>query len=156
MISCSSLRTSLVSSATLLRKTLTFVMLNRFCSLSKKKSTPPVLKQTMSRWMECQPKTDEKCTTFLHYISSFEGTSYKNLLYNTNSFFFWEVSLLRTDCWFVEFINQGFKCLSPSIANFFILKLHCFMLLLNSITSKYKIQFCQKDYLGMLPAFSDI
>ena len=29
--------------------------------------------------MEYQPKTNGKCTPFLHCISSFEGTSYKNL-----------------------------------------------------------------------------
>ena len=82
-ISCSPLRTSLVTSATLLLRhkifwlcqfsteytirncrQITFVTINRFFLL---------------RWMEYQPKTNEKCTPFLHCISSFEGTSYKNL-----------------------------------------------------------------------------
>ena len=48
--------------------------------------------------------------------------------------FFWGVSHLCTDCWSVEFINQGL-CLAER--NFFIWQFHCFMLLLNFITSKY-------------------
>ena len=31
------------------------------------------------RWMKYQPKSNEKCTPFLHCIWSFEGTYYNNL-----------------------------------------------------------------------------
>ena len=41
-------------------------------------------------------------------------------------------------CCSVQFINQGFKCLVEH--NFLILKFHCLMLLLNSITSKYSLE----------------
>ena len=36
--------------------------------------------RTRSRWLECHPKSNEKYMPFSHCISSFEGTSYKNLL----------------------------------------------------------------------------
>ena len=39
--------------------------------------------------MEYQPKSNEKYTPFLHFISSFEGTFYKkkNLRYNRQIFY---------------------------------------------------------------------
>ena len=60
---------------------ITFVMLNRFCTLSKPPSSshPYCSKQTISKEIEYQPKSNEKNIPFLHCISSFEGTSYKSL-----------------------------------------------------------------------------
>ena len=34
---------------------------------------------SITRWIVYQTKSNEKYMSFLHYISSFEGTSYKNL-----------------------------------------------------------------------------
>ena len=53
-------------------------MVNRFCPLSKK-IQPPMLKGQYSKWIEYKPKSNEKCMPFLHCISSFEGSSYKNV-----------------------------------------------------------------------------
>ena len=55
-------------------------MLNGFCPLSKKKQKPSPLFLTDNIKMDKIPtKIKWKIHTFLHFISSFEGTSYKNL-----------------------------------------------------------------------------
>ena len=64
---------------------ITFISLDRFCPLSKNTCTPAVLNngQYQAEWNSNQNQI-EKCTwkvyiSTLHCISSFEGTSYKNL-----------------------------------------------------------------------------
>ena len=53
---------------------------------------------------------------------------------------------------FIQFINQGFKCFGWT---FFILKFHCFMLLLNFITSK--CSFLKRiDYLSLVTLSPDM
>ena len=56
-------------------------MLNRFCLVVKLTPLPqPVLNAwTISRLIKYQPKSNEKYMPFLHWISSFEGNSCKNL-----------------------------------------------------------------------------
>ena len=60
-----------------------FVILNRFCLLSNPTPHPPTpsVFSTDNIKMDRipKPKSDEKHIPFLHCISSFEGTSYKNL-----------------------------------------------------------------------------
>ena len=64
-----------------------FVMLSRFCLLSKTPLTSPVplsynaMENTgpNGSWMEYQPKLNQKYIPFLSCISNFEGTSYKSL-----------------------------------------------------------------------------
>ena len=60
------------------------------------------------------------------------------LYYNSILFiaFFWYVSRLFT-AWLLGLFSSIINVLSVSEHNFFILKFHCFMLLLNFITSKY-------------------
>ena len=60
------------------------------------------------------------------------------LYYNSILFiaFFWYVSRLFT-AWLLRLFSSIINVLSVSEHNFFILKFHCFMLLLNFITSKY-------------------
>ena len=41
--------------------------------------TPQFLMENIKKDIEYQLKSNEKCMPFLHYISIFEGTSYKNL-----------------------------------------------------------------------------
>ena len=65
--------------------------------------------------------------------------------------FFWEVFDLRTGLF-----SSLIKFLSVFEHNFFILKFHCFMLLLNFITWKsffFYSFFKQKGYLDMVPVF---
>ena len=51
---------------------ITFITLNGFCSLSKKSPTlTPCSWQTLSWWLEYQPKSNEKYIPFLHCISTF-------------------------------------------------------------------------------------
>ena len=97
---------------------ITFFMLSRVCPLSKKNPTPLVLrdfrqktfvtlnglakktqlhcsKQTISKWIEYQPKSNEKKIPFLNCILSFEGTFYKNLQdTTTRSFIYFFLFLL--------------------------------------------------------------
>ena len=55
----------------------TFITLNRYCPVSKN-STPPVFnRQCRAGWK--QPNINKKYTHILHFISSFQGTSYKKL-----------------------------------------------------------------------------
>ena len=64
-------------------------MLSGFCLLSKK-STPLYLLniQYQAGWKVYQPKLDEKAyTLILHYILSFEATSYKHVSGTTTSSF---------------------------------------------------------------------
>ena len=75
------------------------------------------------------------CREDMKYFNFFNVTVYQN----TYSFFLRSFSLAFMH-WYVQFINQGFKCFR---VNFFILKFHCFMFLLNFITSKYSF-FRQK------------
>ena len=58
---------------------ITFVTLNGLCPLSK--NPPPPLNLTDNIKMDVvhQTKSNEKCMPFLHYISSFEGTTFKIL-----------------------------------------------------------------------------
>ena len=58
---------------------ITFVMLNGFCQLSESPPPYPCSLRTMAKWIEYQPKLNERYIPFLQCISSFEGTSYKNL-----------------------------------------------------------------------------
>ena len=50
-----------------------FATLNRFSLLSNPSPLTYFSSQTISIWMEYQPKLNEKYTSFLNYISSFEG-----------------------------------------------------------------------------------
>ena len=60
---------------------ITFVMLNKFCPLSRKNPTPVLNRQYIKmdripKRNQRKPKPSKKYMPFLHYISSFEGTSY--------------------------------------------------------------------------------
>ena len=67
-------------------------MLNRFFLLCKNPH-PPVLNRqycagrNTNHWMEYQPKSNEKFMPFSQYISSFEGTFYKQIYGTTTKSF---------------------------------------------------------------------
>ena len=57
---------------------ITFVTLNGFCPFNKPPPQPLYSLQTISSWMEYQPKL-KKYTPYLHCSSCSKSTSYKNL-----------------------------------------------------------------------------
>ena len=83
------------------------------------------------------------CREDMKYFNFFNVTVYQN----TYSFFLRSFSLAFMH-WYVQFINQGFKCFR---VNFFILKFHCFMFRLNFITSKYSFFRQKRCQLGIVP-----
>ena len=70
--------------------------------------------------------------------------------YNTNS------SFLRSFSFATDLFSSLIKILSVSKHNFFIVKFHCFMFLLNFITSKNSFFFItyKYSYLGMVPVLN--
>ena len=72
---------------------ITFVTLNRFCPLSKRRH-PICSWRTISKWMEYLLKSNRKYIPFLHCISSFDGTSYKNLSDISHQIFYFVLFLL--------------------------------------------------------------
>ena len=58
---------------------ITFVTLNGLCPLSKNPPPPLNLTDNIKMDVVYQTKSNEKCMPFLHYISSFEGTTFKIL-----------------------------------------------------------------------------
>ena len=76
--------------------------------------------------ISCSPlRTSLVSSATLLYRKQIILTTSMSVYYNTNSFFLRRISHLCSDCWSVQFINSE------------VLKFHCFMLLLNFVTSKY-------------------
>ena len=70
-----------------------------FCQVKK---ANPCSKRPILSWMEYQEKLNEKYTLVLHCISSFEGTSYKNLQDNIVVF-----PVIFISCCFISTFTSG-------------------------------------------------
>ena len=82
-------------------------MIKRICLLNKP-PPPPCSYWTITTWMEHQSKLNEKYTSFLHCMSSFESISYKK---DTATKFFYfllfyiSFYIIKTDIVFHNFLE---------------------------------------------------
>ena len=86
------------------RRQITFITFNRFCSLAPALLLHyhPVFNRQYSGWMEGQPKIKWKVHAVLNCISSFEGTSCKNVQDTASSSF---ISWCFTSAFYISRYN---------------------------------------------------